>query len=172
MQPAAAIVTGVHNQGLTVAVFAEGILVNLTEAWRIHSLYMDIAHAASGKTLHNLLVAAYPSGVICVAVIASGHETELDFIVKIESIAHALGKFAVFCYLDAQGQHLACLTVENLIPQGIAAYLFSIDSGNDIAFLQLRIDNLQTASRKHFGNLQTFACPVFVKQNTEVSDIP
>ena len=64
MQPAAAVVAGIDNKGVAVAVFSKGLGIDLPKAGGVHASDMDISDPSAGEFLNPLFIAPYPAKVI------------------------------------------------------------------------------------------------------------
>ena len=154
MEPAAAVVTGVHDKGVAVAVFAESLAEDFAERRGIHPLDVNVAYAAAGEFLHYFLIAAHPAGVGGVGITAG------------RSYIH----FEIFAgSLDTQKHPFASLALQSFIPGLSCRDLPGIHGNNDIAGLQGGSRGKQFAAGQELLYLEAGAFKVLIEEHSEMA---
>ena len=154
MEPAAAVVTGVHDKGVAVAVFAESLAEDFAERRGVHPLDVNVAYAAAGEFLHYFLIAAHPAGVGGVGITAG------------RSYIH----FEIFAgSLDAQKHPFASLALQSFIPGLSCRDLPGIHGHDDIAGLQGGSRGKQFAAGQELLYPEAGTFKVLIEEHAEMA---
>ena len=154
VQPAAAVVAGIHDQGIAGSVLAEGLGIDLAEAGGVHPAHVDIAHAAAGKLLHALLVIAYPPLIEGLGIIGAGGD-EYILLLAIR--------------LDAEDDALAVLAGEGPVPGSAGLDGLAFDGEDQIPLLHFGSGGLEQAVGKELLDLESLAGIALVEDDSEMA---
>ena len=156
MQPAAAVVADVHDEGLLVAQLAQHTRVDLAEALRVHRLDVHIAHLAAGVFVHELLAVLHPARV------------ELRcFCARVVGLDIGLVFLALAVVLQCEKHVFACQACEEREVVFALLYLLAVYLGNDVSGLDVGADEVQRALRDDFLYLEAVALVALVVEGAE-----
>ena len=155
MQPATAIVAGVHYKGVAFTIFAQSLGIDLAETCGVHTTHMYITDLAAGEFLDTLLVVTHPALVIAFGIIPGRSD---DYILLL-----AAG-------LDFEHDSLAVRTGQSLIPWSTCLHLLAVDGQDEITLLHIGSIPLEHAIRKEFLYLQALAGIFLIEDDAHVAD--
>ena len=154
MQPSAAVVARVHDEGVAGLPASESLGIDFAEAGGIHPLHVHVTDAASGEFLGHLLAPAYPAGIEIVGVGCRRYDVDL------------LGLAVV---LQGDEGALAALVEQRVVPGLSGFHGLSVDGEDLIARSELGICHGEAAAGQHLGNLEARAFPVLVEEDPEAT---
>ena len=147
--------TCVHDNGIAHAVLlGEQVLVELVEGSGIHGLDVNIGYATTGKAVHHVLVATYPTLVEQFLLLAPRDGTH-HYLLLLTLYAKACG--------------LASLTCKHGIVIDASLYLLSVYGHDDVTSLDV-LAHIQRTTGEHLCHLDTRTLICLVGKDTQLGN--